>query len=351
MVDIRGPRRRALAPLQLAQPNSMADLTFQVQSQPSALATGIQTGLVEGKQYLTEEMKKRKELAQLMALGQQSGLSESTLNELGARPETRLAAINALTSKKVTEGLKTLPERETEALQRRKLAAEAAKLEFEARGAGKTDKTKPVIKKSALKGLSEIPENAYVLDDTEGAGKQIPSPTVLNVNEGSAVANKLPDISKLIKDNPNVFGPVVGRIRSGNPYDKDAQAVDSEMRTSSQQFGRFMEGGVLRKEDEYKYRKMFPQGGDTPDVAESKLLNVQRVLALKYNSDIKALRDSGYDTTGFKELEVPESLATRLERGKLPKFPVNGGPSVGSVENGYRFKGGNPADRASWEKL
>ena len=29
---------------------------------------------------------------------------------------------------------------------------------------------------------------------------------------------------------------------------------------------------------------------------------------------------------------------------------TTGGPAVGTVENGYRFKGGNPASASSWEK-
>jgi hypothetical protein len=31
--------------------------------------------------------------------------------------------------------------------------------------------------------------------------------------------------------------------------------------------------------------------------------------------------------------------------------PASGAPAVGTVKDGYRFKGGNPADAKSWEKL
>lgn len=146
-------------------------------------------------------------------------------------------------------------------------------------------------------------------------GKLIGAPTVVNVNEGAASARKLPDINVLIESNKDIFGPVGGTARSINPYDTRAQSIDAEMRAASQQFGRYMEGGVLRKEDEDKYRRMFPKIGDTFPVAKNKLNTVNRMLALKFNSDIDALQKSGYDVSGFQKLEVPESLAETLTPG------------------------------------
>ncbi|MGO4718030.1 hypothetical protein AB4071_02735 [Stenotrophomonas sp. 2MCAF14_2] len=34
-----------------------------------------------------------------------------------------------------------------------------------------------------------------------------------------------------------------------------------------------------------------------------------------------------------------------------PGLPATGGPAPGAVRNGYRFRGGNPADRNAWEKI
>lgn len=34
-----------------------------------------------------------------------------------------------------------------------------------------------------------------------------------------------------------------------------------------------------------------------------------------------------------------------------PGLPAQGGPAPGTIRNGYRFRGGNPADRNSWEKI
>jgi hypothetical protein len=156
-------------------------------------------------------------------------------------------------------------------------------------------------------------------------GKIIGAPTVVNVNEGAASARKLPDIDVLIESNKDIFGPIGGTARSINPYDTRAQSIDAEMRAASQQFGRYMEGGVLRKEDEDKYRRMFPKIGDTYSVAKNKLSTVNRMLSLKFNSDIDALKQSGYDVSGFQKLEVPESLAEKLTPGATAQF--QGGPA------------------------
>lgn len=164
-----------------------------------------------------------------------------------------------------------------------------------------------------------------------GKGKQLPAPTTLAINEGAALARRLPDIEKLIDENPGAFGPVVGRARSLNPYDTTAISIDADMRAASQQFGRFMEGGVLRKEDEEKYRKMFPQRSDTPSVAKSKLMNVQRTLAMKYNSDVDTMKKSGWDVRGFETLSTPESLAERISGPK-------GGTSAFSYEDPEKEK-------------
>lgn len=183
-----------------------------------------------------------------------------------------------------------------------------------------------------------VPRGAKLLPPGGGSdGKMLPAPTVLNVSEGQDVARILPDVRAAIDENSAMFGPVSGRISGINPYDTKAQTVDARLRTASQAFGRFMEGGVLRKEDEEKYRKMFPQLSDTPDLAKNKLSIVERQLAQKSAGQTQSLSDSGYNTRGVPAPSVPKSM-------------FGGGPAVGTIKEGYRFKGGNPADKNSWEK-
>lgn len=146
-------------------------------------------------------------------------------------------------------------------------------------------------------------------------GKMLPADTVLKVEEGASIPALLDDIDITLAQNAESFGPVAGRAASWNPYDTKAQTIDAQMRVASQAFGRKMEGGVLRKEDEEKYRRMFPQLSDTPDVAKNKLAIVRRMLVEKQNSEIRALGAQGYRTKGFKPMPSAPPASGLLKGG------------------------------------
>lgn len=140
---------------------------------------------------------------------------------------------------------------------------------------------------------------------TDGQGTKLAADKVMRIQEGDSVASMLPDISETIKANSDSFGPIAGRIGGMNPYDTKSQTIDAQMRASSQAFGRYMEGGVLRKEDEEKYRKMFPNLSDSKEVAENKLAIVQKLLVDRQRGDLDALTKAGYNTEPFNRRESP----------------------------------------------
>jgi hypothetical protein len=91
MPNIRPPQRRQLPGLQLDSPKDMTDLIYKVQSQPSALNTGLQTGLT----LLRDQYKKRKDLADAIAIGESLGLHPEDLDLLTDEDKPYLQQIKA----------------------------------------------------------------------------------------------------------------------------------------------------------------------------------------------------------------------------------------------------------------
>jgi len=153
-------------------------------------------------------------------------------------------------------------------------------------------------------------------------GEKIPAAQVVNIAEGVAELKTLPDIRETIAQNKEIFGPVTGRLGSLNPYNEKVKTVDAQMRLKAQAIGKFMEGGVLRKEDEDKYRRMLPDVSDTPEMAENKLTLVERMLQNKINEQQKGLKGSGYDTSGidtYDNIESPKVI--RPNKGLIKTQP------------------------------
>jgi len=77
---------------------------------------------------------------------------------------------------------------------------------------------------------------------------------------------------------------------------KERQAVINKVK---QIIGKSLEGGVLRKEDEEKYKLILPTIDDAPEVAASKLAGLKDTLNQKRGDLLSALKDAGYDTSRF----------------------------------------------------
>ena len=91
-------------------------------------------------------------------------------------------------------------------------------------------------------------------------------------------------------------------------FDDSKRLAEAKLKTASQLVGKFMEGGVLRKEDEEKYSKMLPQLTDPESTAQGKLESVRTMLQMKYNSYLTDFSTTGYDVSGFSPLEIKSSL-------------------------------------------
>jgi len=202
------------------------------------------------------------------------------------------------------------------------------------------DKAKEEQEQKNWQSNYDLKEKELALKSKEQGSKPIAPAQIININEGNTIPNTLNKIEELIENNKDMFSPLTGRLRTINPYDEKAQILDAEMRASSQQFGRYMEGGVLRKEDEEKYRKMFPKISDTEAVAKGKLEVVRSMMERKQASDIEALKKQGYNVSGLElpQREAPLSKPIQsVSKGGLIREAGAAEPTVKKV-NGVTYR-------------
>lgn len=89
----------------------------------------------------------------------------------------------------------------------------------------------------------------------------------------------LQDLKGMVTGSDYAGGVVQGNVRQLNPFDNQFKQQQAMVDTARQVVGKALEGGVLRKEDEDKYKKILPTMQDAPDVAASKLDYIQGIIS------------------------------------------------------------------------
>jgi hypothetical protein len=87
----------------------------------------------------------------------------------------------------------------------------------------------------------------------------------------------------------------------------------------------------------------------SPQQIEGAINVVQSLLA----GQLKGLRRQYTSSTGMPESSFDEMLEpeTRQILGGGGGGQIKGAPPVGTVEDGHRFKGGDPSDQSNWEPV
>lgn len=251
---------------------------------------------------LQDEARRRQEALQAMevanTLGQQTG---RVVDPAIVQPFLKSGDLTGL-----NEILQAQPERQRQVdpMQALEMQYKQAQIDEMARPFSESREAKKMAYASALQKQNERA--------VEQKPRQLSAADIARVNAGNVIPNTLKSVAETIEKNKDIFGPISGRAAALNPYNEKAQTLQSQIKASAQEFGKYMEGGVLRKEDEAKYEKMFPGLNDTPEVARNKLAIVNKLLIDRQNSDVKALRESGFDTSalerGFVSPDLPSVL-------------------------------------------
>jgi len=173
-------------------------------------------------------------------------------------------------------------------------------------GNGLSDLAKTVIDNPELFNQLTPTDKAKIAPELAGAGfnafgKPFPQAALTAINQTDFAITSLQDLRSKLTSNLDKLGPITG-LSALNPY-SESRKIQADIDRVRQTVGKALEGGVLRKEDEEKYKKILATITDTPDTAIYKidaLMNsIQSNLAdykrLQYSAGHSDLSSPGFE--------------------------------------------------------
>lgn len=139
--------------------------------------------------------------------------------------------------------------------------------------------------------------------------KQLGETAITQIAQTESAIASLDDLRTVIKDNLEFVGPISGLARF-NPW-SDARKAQADIDRVRQTVGKALEGGVLRKEDEEKYKKILATLADTPETALYKIESLVSTL----QRDLQAYKDEQVSAGRFVEGDKKQ-LSTEEARKK-----------------------------------
>lgn len=141
----------------------------------------------------------------------------------------------------------------------------------------------PYTKENMQADIQRDPKNAsdYIayyqsLQEIYGPPEQpkLPNTAVQGITDLQTGLDNLDSLeSRIGESSANV--PIIGGLRSKNPFDTESKSLRAELDRVKQVVGKALEGGVLRKEDEEKYARILPTINDTDEVARRKIAAIR----------------------------------------------------------------------------
>ena len=117
------------------------------------------------------------------------------------------------------------------------------------------------------KVINELQANGY---DTANLGvKGLSDTAITSIAQSQKALDDIDELTSIISQNQSQIGPITG-WEALNPW-SDKRKIQADINRVRQTVGKALEGGVLRKEDEEKYKKILATITDTPSTALYKL--------------------------------------------------------------------------------
>ena len=157
----------------------------------------------------------------------------------------------------------------------------------------------------------------------KGFGKAMTDATIGKLSESKSAIASLRDLRDTLKDNEQYIGPIAG-LAAMNPY-SEARKAQSKIDLVKQRVGKALEGGVLRKEDEEKYKKILATLQDEPTTAIYKVDSLITTLERDMEIFVEEQRGAGRRLTQPPQAAGPNLSGLRPGAGrKFTEGPYKG---------------------------
>lgn len=176
-----------------------------------------------------------------------------------------------------------------------------AKSEYEADTKKEAASAKALSKKSA--------EDAKRV--AKKSGQQITAGEAAKIGKLDSANKLIDDLWSDYKTNASHVGSgLLSKMPWGTAHD-----FDQTRRQKAQMIGGILEGGKLTDPDFDRYYSMMPSPWDTDQQAKNKIDELKQTLSLVKEGQVKALTDTGFDTSGIKDPQQETAPPTIREIG------------------------------------
>src|SRR5262245_8266694 len=216
-----------------------------------------------------------------LAGAKQTGTPQAILDDIGAYSPANMQRIQGLTiaPEKQAELAGQAEQRATTAAHQKVIEAQgwqrvAIARQRLAQGTGseqdRTDLVNAVVDNPGLWDQITPTERGKIAGELQrrgftGFGKPLSEGAAKQIAQTDSTIESLTDLKTVLKQNEQYIGPIAG-LQALNPY-SEARKAQADIDRERQRVGKLLEGGVLRKEDEEKYKKILATLRDEPSTA------------------------------------------------------------------------------------